>query len=216
MHRPLAAAGATPGKVEASDVFIGQAVEPVAHDPGLPQVGRQREHLGQLGLGPVERGVEAGHLREPGRALQYAADGREVVGLMQGSERDEGLQAFQHPGIHAHRTNVVESAVHHAVPDPDQPVVRQLPPQVTDQVVEGLVMPEPRTVRPGLLGPGRPVGRLRNESRLRVQALDLAPNVGLQVVAALQIKGKFDARRAGVDYDDGIGHGAGFLVEGRI
>ena len=71
------------------DVLVRQAVEPVAPDARLVQLGRQRESLRDVGIGPVEGGVEAGDLRQIRHPLQQQGDRRQVVGLMQGGERDE-------------------------------------------------------------------------------------------------------------------------------
>ena len=81
-------------------------MKPVTHDPRLPHVGRQGEHLGHFGLGAVEGRVEAGHLRQIRDALQRTADRSQIVRLMQGGQRNEGFQHLQHLRIQA-RTGCV-------------------------------------------------------------------------------------------------------------
>ncbi len=169
-------------------------MEPVTHDPGLPQFGRQGEHLGHIGLGAVERRVEAGHLRQLGSTLQRSANRSEIVRLMQGGQRNEGFQHLQHLCIHAHRLCVGQAPVHHPVPDADQPVVRQFRPQIADQMVERPVMAQLDAIGPGLLGFHSTVGRLRNKTRGSVKPFDLAPHVWLQGFPALHKQRKLDAR----------------------
>jgi hypothetical protein len=79
---------------------------------------------------------------------------------MQEGQRNEGLQHLQHLPIDSHRLSVGQTAVHHAVPDPDQAVIRKLRPQMVDQMVERSVMPQPEPIGPGLFGFHGAVGLL--------------------------------------------------------
>ena len=105
-------------------------------------------------------GVEAGDLRQFGGALQRAADRSQIVRLMKGGQRNEGFQHLQHLRIQANRLCVGQSAVHHPVPDADQPIVRQFRPQITDNMVERPVMSQRNAIGEGLLGFHRTVRRL--------------------------------------------------------
>ena len=58
------------------DVLVGEAVEAVPLHAGVVELRRQRESLGHVGIRPVERRVEAGHLRKVRRALQELGDGQ--------------------------------------------------------------------------------------------------------------------------------------------
>ena len=71
------------------DVFVGQAVEAVAAHPSVVETAGQAEHLGEFRLRPVERRIEAGHLRDLRRRLGDGADRREVVWLVERGERDQ-------------------------------------------------------------------------------------------------------------------------------
>ena len=102
------------------DVLVRQAVEAVAPHAGFVQLRGQREALRDVGIGAVERGIEAGDLRQLRRALEQAPDRREVVRLMQRRERNQLLERRHHVRIDAHRLREVEPAVHDAMSDADQ------------------------------------------------------------------------------------------------
>ena len=102
------------------DVLVGQAVEAVAAHAGVVQLPGQREHLRQLGLRAVERGVEAGHLRQLRLALEQQPDRRQVVRLVQRRERNELRQVVQHLARRRAPAARTQPAVHDAVPDAGQ------------------------------------------------------------------------------------------------
>ena len=85
------------------DIFIRQAVEPVATYAGLSQVHGQRECLRQRRLRRVECGIEAGHLNEVGYPRRDRADGGKIVRLVQGRERHQSIERFEHRRTHPHR-----------------------------------------------------------------------------------------------------------------
>ena len=65
----------------------------------------------------MERGVEAGDLRQLRQAREQEADRREVVRLVQRRERHVFLQRVDDRGVDARRLRVLEPAVHDPMAD---------------------------------------------------------------------------------------------------
>ena len=82
-----------------SDVLIGEAVEAVAaHALGVELL-RQRVMIGNRRVTAVKGGVETRNLRQVGRAREQRPDRRQIVGLMQRSERNIFLEVLEHSGV---------------------------------------------------------------------------------------------------------------------
>ena len=79
------------------DVLVRQAVEAVAPHAALGDRRGQRERLRDRGLVAMERGVEAGDLRQLRRALEQRPDRRQVVRLVQRRERHVFLERRDAP-----------------------------------------------------------------------------------------------------------------------
>ena len=107
------------------DVLVGEAVEAVAAHARIGELLRQREHLRERRVRPVDRGVEARDLRQLRRALEHRADRRQVVRLVQRRERHELLELRDDRGVEAHGRGVVDAAVDDAVTDGREPVIRR-------------------------------------------------------------------------------------------
>ena len=75
------------------DVFVRQTVEPIAPHPLFPVNARQGEQPRQFRLAKVERGIEAGHLRQIRLYRADGADAGQIMRLMQRRQRHEGFQA---------------------------------------------------------------------------------------------------------------------------
>ena len=134
------------------DVLVGQAVEAVAADALRVQLRGQREHLRDLRVAAVERGVEAGHLRQLRRALQQQADRRQVVRLMQRRERNELLQRLQHAGIQRAPAGVYSSPpCTTRWPTPTRRSPAEVLPHVRHQMVERAGVAQLGALAPGLL-----------------------------------------------------------------
>ena len=98
-----------------SDVFIGQAVESVALNATVGDGGRQRKCLGDRRLCPMERGVEAGDLRQTRTQPGQRADRSEIVRLMQARERHQLVELRKYGVIHEYRCRELVGTVHHAM-----------------------------------------------------------------------------------------------------
>ena len=159
----------------ARDVLIRQAVEAVTTDALVVEPPRQREPVGELRMTAVERGVEAGHLRQVGLDRGDRADAGEIVRLMQRRERTERLQLGEHRRTDAHRRHEVDTAMHHPVTDAEQrrPIAEMLAQPAADHAEE-LAMTRAALVGPAPIDQHPAVGVRGNEARRRADALDLA------------------------------------------
>ena len=68
----------------------------------------------------MERGVEAGNLRQMRKTRENGADRREIVRLVQRRERDIALKIGEHLVVDQNRTVVIGAAMHDAVTDRDR------------------------------------------------------------------------------------------------
>ncbi len=67
-------------------------MEAVPLDAALAEVAGQRHHGGDRRVAAMEAGVEAGHLRHVGHAVEDGFDRREVVRLVERGQRRQLLQ----------------------------------------------------------------------------------------------------------------------------
>jgi hypothetical protein len=123
------------------DVLVGQTVEAVAANAVVVKAARQREPVGELGMAAVERGIEAGHLRQLRLDRGDRPDAAEIVRLMQRRERTERLELGEHRGRDAHWRCELGAAMHDAVTDPEQgrPVTEMLAQPAADHAKERVV-----------------------------------------------------------------------------
>ena len=82
---------------------------------------RQREGVGDEGMGAMEGGVEAGDLRYRRERLHRRLDSGDVMRLVQGRERDELAELGQHRGVDHRRLGQVQPAMDDPMPDCDDP-----------------------------------------------------------------------------------------------
>jgi hypothetical protein len=129
------------------------------------------------------------------------------VRLVQRCQRHELFQRAQHIVVDVYRGGEVQPAVHHAVADPHQAVPLEVRAQEGDQVIDGARMPQLHAAAPGLLFRHLPRSVLGGEAGIGVEPLDLAACLQLHLLPAQQEQRKLQARRAGIEHDDGIGHG---------
>ena len=150
-------------------------MEAVAADAVVVEPARQGEPVGELGMAAVERGIEAGDLRQVGLDRGDRADAGEIVRLMQRRERAERLEPGEHRGIDAHRRRVVDAAVHHPVADAEQRRVAEMLAQPAAEHAKELGRgPRPRSSGQRRSTSDLAVGVLGDEARRRADALDLA------------------------------------------
>ena len=151
--------------------------------PVVVEPARQGEPVGELGMAAVERGIEAGHLRQVGLDRGDRADAGEIVRLMQRRQRAERLELGEHRRIDAHRRGEVDAAMHHAVTDAEQrrPVAEMLAQPAADHAKERGVA-RAAIVGPAAIDQHLTVGILGGEVRRGADALDLALGRQLELV----------------------------------
>ena len=80
---------------------------------------RNRVVIGLRAMAPVERGVEARHLRQVGKAFADRADRRQIVGLVQRRKRHIARKISEHLVIDQDRAIVGRAAMDDAMADRD-------------------------------------------------------------------------------------------------
>ena len=163
------------------DEFIRQAMKSVAPHATLGNRPGQRERLRERRLATVKSGVEACNLRHVRQAFEQRPDRREIVRLMQWRQRNEFFELGHHRRIDQHRRTVGDTSVHHAVADCREVMLRKIPAQEQDQVIERAFVAELRAVTPRTLGNNGVGGVLRDEARRREQSFGLAPRQQSQI-----------------------------------
>lgn len=73
----------------------------------------------------MERGVEAGDLRQPGQRRRDRPDAGEVVRLMERRQRAERVEPGEHRIVDPNRRAEIGAAVDHPVTDPEQAAVAE-------------------------------------------------------------------------------------------
>ncbi len=104
----------------AGDELVGQAVEAVAAHAFRMQAFGNRVVVRECAVAAMECGVEAGDLRQVGKARPDRSDRCEIVGLVQRRQGNVALQPGEHRVIDHHGPVVVRAAVHHAMSDRDR------------------------------------------------------------------------------------------------
>ena len=195
----------------AGDVLVRQAVEAVAPHAALgDQLRGSANACATLGLRAVERGVEAGDLRQlRQRARAATRIGARLCGWCSGASGTQLLERREHVGVDPHRLR--ELACRRARRDGRRPT-RRVPAvllaQEVDEVVERAVVPELRRPRPSASRrssrPSRPWRRSAARCRgLRPGRAATSASSSPRVVEQREL----DARRAGVEDEDRVGHG---------
>jgi BON domain len=103
------------------DVFVGQAVKSVAPHALCCNFARQGELLGERRLRPVERGIEAGNLRDVGHGAADGADRGDLVRLVQWRERHQRFQRYDYLLVKQHRLRIRHAAMDDAVANAGEP-----------------------------------------------------------------------------------------------
>jgi hypothetical protein len=181
-------------------------VETVAPHARLVELLRDREPVGELRVGAVERSVEAGHLRRSGPLPQQRPDRGQVVRLVQRCQRHQPLQVGQHRRVEHDRRRVARAPVDDPVPDRRG--------RLRATLVEPAVDHLPRPPRVGHLpGPEaalrqhRAVRALHDQPRPIPDSLDLPPEAPLRADAGWRVEQlELHARAAGVDDEHRPGH----------
>ena len=159
-------------------------MEAIAPHAAIGDRRRQREGLRRLGLRAMECGVETGDLGQLGAKLRDDLDRLEVVGLVQRRQRAQLPERSDHFGLDPHGLRERLTAMHDPVAHGDELVVPAAALQEIDQVGDRPAVPELGAFVPGLRTDVRALRILGHESRLRVEAFDLALQHQRELVAA--------------------------------
>ena len=185
-------------------------MEAVPADALLGAGTRQCIGLGHLGLGAVERRVEARDLGQVGPELPEGPDRGQVVRLVERCEVDEPLEIGQDPGVDRGRLAVFQSAVDDAVARRGQSLPAQTRLDLggpAEHVFDRARVAQPGALGPLRLGDGGPGPIADAESGRREQPLRLAAEQRLEFTRTVDEDGELQARRAGVQDGDGPVHG---------
>ncbi len=184
------------------DERVREAMEAVAMHPVRRDLARQRECLRLPFLTAVERGVEAGDLRQLGSTRADGRDRREIVGLVQRRERHERLEFLEKPIRYPLRHRVMGPTMNDAVPDGEKIRAPQSVGRHPDEDMRRRVVID----RAGLLTcQHNPVAAAYACARTRADAFEnpFRQKRGLRFGG---IDGQLDAGRAGVDHRDASHH----------
>ncbi len=181
-------------------------VAPVT-DAGVAHVLGQRIDARRLGQRAMERRIEAGDLCQPrhqGRDRSQAAD---VERLVRRLHRAKTVQVGQHLVVDAHGRVEADAAQRHAVPRRDDSVAGQMPLQPGDHETQGFVRRQRTPVGPVVPAQRSAGSILDDENRLRMQAIDAAPDLQRRLMRYRDAVGReLQAGRARVEDQEDISH----------
>ena len=117
-HRALGRTSGATCAQAVGDIFVRQAVEAVAaHALGVEPL-RNGVMIRDRAVAAMKRGIEAGDLRQIGKALEQRADRREIVRLVQRRQRNVALEIVRARRASIRTGSVVlRSAMHDAMAD---------------------------------------------------------------------------------------------------
>ncbi len=152
----------------------------------------------------MEGRIETSDLRQVRKARPNGTDRSEVVGLMQGRERNEALQARNHVVVDQDRPVIVRTAMDHAMTDCDGIELLRLAQPGSDLLHRGRKVG--RVLHAiALVDQPCSVGSLGAQPRARSDAVHLALDQALEIAAPRGPEHlELDARRAGIGDQDRI------------
>ena len=150
-------------------------MEAVAAHPFVVEAVGYGIAIGRRGMAAMERGVEAGDLRQLRKALADRADRRKVVRLVQRRERHEALELRDHLVVDQNRLRVDRPAMDDAMPDGGKVDAVLLPQHGAGDLDRGGEIAHLAGLI-GLIGENRVVGAGRLQPRAGSDAVDLTAN----------------------------------------
>ena len=184
-------------------------METVTADAFLVELFGQSVAVGNFGMAAMKRRIEAGDLRKLRLPLPERLIGPRLFGWWSGASGAKACEPLDHGVVDEDRLAVVGTAMHHAMADRDR--------QASDLCAQELhdLSQRRRHIGNVRAGPGlsisvSPSTPLAKKPRMDADAFDLAFQEALQPIAfADREQLKLDARAAGIDDEDGVGHGSG-------
>jgi hypothetical protein len=156
----------------------------------------------------MEPGIEARDLRNLGHALAQRPDRPQVVRLVQRRERHQSLQSSHDLGGNAYWAGIIDTAMNDAMAHRSQSSDAGARLQPIEQECEGAIVTGWLAFGPRMLVDAR---------ARRIDATKTSPTQELFEIArddrcepgAVDVEDReLEARRAGVDHQDGVGHRA--------
>ena len=185
-------------------------MEAVAADPFLVKMFRYGVTVGDLGMSAVKGRVEARDLQDIGLGGTDRPDRQKVVRLVQRRQRDQDLQLGEHGVIDGHMRVVVGTAMNDTVSDGDRKSPTVASPQPASQMAECRLRIRQIGGGKGFVGDDFPPRIPGDQPGMAADPLDLSLQVPVEGIAFAFISDieelKLDARRAGIDDEDGIRH----------
>jgi hypothetical protein len=154
----------------------------------------------------MKGGIEASHLRQFPTARPDRPDRRQIVRLMERGQRYQAREPIENGVIDQRRLGEIGAAMGHAVADSRGQRTAQLLLQPGDGLVQRGRYVCDRARGPSAVDQGLPVLALCQQMRVRADAIDLPLQAPHKSVAANGEQLKLDARAAGVEDQDGLGH----------
>jgi hypothetical protein len=104
-----------------SDIFIGQTVEAVPKDIRFTDIAWKRDHFRDRRVTAMKAGVKAGNLRNVRQTIEDCFNRRQIMRLMQWSERNQLIQVLEDLTVHNGRPNKTRSTMHDTMADSEHP-----------------------------------------------------------------------------------------------
>ena len=189
-------------------------VAPVA-DAGVAHVLWQRVGLCDLRHRPMERGVEAGDLRQARERLGERPCATHVERLVRRLHRLKRLQIVQHIVVDAHRCREAGAAEHDAMAGRYHLRSGKIGFHPRDDETQRGRVVDRVSLAPFLRVQRLAGGVVGDEVWVTLHAVDAAAaQQGQRPCRIHRVRAEFQAGRARVEYDDGVAHGAHSAVSG--
>jgi hypothetical protein len=179
-------------------------MEAVAANALLIELLRKRVVVREFRVPAMEGGIEAGDLRQLRLSLPQRADRAEVVGLVEWSQRREGLKPLERDIVDQNWLAVIRPAMNHAMADRSRQG-SDLGAKELDDLAQGCGHIRRVSSGPGFVDKSFALHGLGREVGMDANALDLPLEPAPQLIASAdQEELELDARAAGVDDEDGL------------
>ena len=168
---------------------------------------RQRERLRESGRALMERGVEAGHLRQLGPPFGDDADGQQVVRLVQRRQRHQLGERVERGRVEAHWRGVLGAAVHHPVTDRDQLHIADVRLQPIEQELQGTSVCWRRLLSPRMFADDLAARIPGAKPGSAIELLQVAADACFErLTLAEQELSELEAGRASVENENCVAH----------
>src|SRR5215212_3162443 len=191
------------------NVGVGEAMEAVAPHARFGHGAGQGEQLREIWLVAVEPRIEARDLGKVWKPLSQNADRRQVVRLMQGSQRYELLELSQDMLVDQHGRRERNTAVDDSVANRLKAIVTPVLTDPASQMSEGLLMPEWLCLAPTHFAGDLASLASDHEMGRAAEPVEQAPIDAPRLIEPASFEElKLDARRPSVEHEVHGEHGS--------